>query len=183
MKEHSHLSIPSTNAQQDDPTPEHDSIELIESEMEGLRQRMKRLELRLGKLTGNSAPTPLPNASAETQSYSSSKQSGVILTPATPNQSTNKTARRQRPKKQIRSNAKQTTRPHRKKRSSKVKRNFLFGYGLLIGVGVVSVFVLMIINIFSDNMYIPMSTSREEIVIDETPDLEELRMSIQEADE
>jgi len=182
MKEHSHLSVTGGNAQQDELIPEQDSIELIESEMDILRQRMKRLETRMQRLTGKSTTTPLASTVAETRpSDSANPQSSIILTPTTANQNTSSPTRRRHSKKPVRTDAKRPIRTHRKRRSSKVKKNFLLGYGLLIGVGVVSVFVLMVLNLFNADIYIP--SGEPEIEIDETPDLEELRMSIQDAEE
>ena len=186
MKEHSHLSLTGADAQQNELAPEQDSIELIESEMDILRQRMRRLESRMAAIAGNSTQSPAGNtiSGAVASSDDASVQSSIILPPEPAKQNSSSTVHhRPRKRKSTRSDAKRPTRHHRKGRSNKVKKNLLLGYGLFIGVGVVSVFVLMVLNLFNADIYIPSGSPPTEIELDETPDLEELRMSIQEAGE
>lgn len=185
MKEQANLSDPTNSGLQHDSVPDNDSVELIESEMDALRQRMKRLEKRLQHLTGNSVPVPLSATSHTRNPAPGDTQSNIILTPASSSQQTNTSSHRRPLKKPSGQKSRRTSRKPRKTRSSKVKRNLLLGYGLLIGVGVVSVFVLMVMNLFNADIYLPSTAppATVEMEIDAAPDLEELRMSIQDAEE
>ena len=56
----------------------------------------------------------------------------------------------------------------------------------MIGGGLISVFAYMMMNLFNAQQYIPAGSSSSaplEITIDDAPDLEELRRSIQEGEE
>lgn len=185
MTEQSNLTAPGNASPMHESDMTNDSIELIESEMDALRSRMKRLEIRLEKLTGTPGPVPLSAARNARKSQSTETQNNIILTPASSHQKENTLPQRRPPKRASSTKVRRTSRKPRKTRSSKVKRNLLLGYGLLIGVGVVSVFVLMILNLFNAEIFLPKSSSTPtvEIELDATPDLEELRMSVEEAAE
>lgn len=185
MSEQTNLSAPGNASLQHESATTNDSIELIESEMDALRSRMKRLEIRLERLTGTAGSVSLRATSNSLESQSTEPQSNIILTPASSHQKESNSSQRQPLKRASGTKARRTSRKPRKTRSSKVKRNLLLGYGLLIGVGVVSVFVLMILNLFNAEIFLPKSSSTPtvEIELDATPDLEELRMSVEEAAE
>ncbi len=180
MSEQSNLSAPGNASLQHESATTNDSIELIESEMEALRLRMKRLEIRLERLAGTSSSVPLGVASNSRESQSTETRNNIIPTPESSHQKESSSPQRRPLKRASGTKVRRTSRKPRKTRSSKFKRNLLLGYGLLIGVGVVSVFVLMILNLFNAEIFLPRASSSPpvEIELNETPNLEELRKSI-----
>jgi hypothetical protein len=186
-----HLHLPQADDSRDGETAlEPDNIALILVEMESLRTRMKLLESRFEKISGvkptdDSKPAPL--ISVDAQSTASSDTEPVdTATPIlpTPQEKSHRASRRRALKKN--SNSSGAPRRRRKSRTNKAKKSLLFVYGLVIGGGLISVFAYMMMNLFNAQQYIPAGSSSSaplEITIDDAPDLEELRRSIQEGEE
>ena len=182
-----------------------EQVALLESEMEALRRRMKLLEGRAGEPIEN-----LPREAVSTVPESIRKRYENPHAPESPPAQTARTAattqdahsrspqtshtrHRRRSSTQGQSSSeehpKRTGRSRRRSRGSKIKRQLLFGYGLLIGTALLVVLVLMIFNlfgtepVFSGGAITGTSDPAEvNIEIDDKPDLDELRQAIENAE-
>ena len=184
-----------------------EQLELLESEMESLRRRMKLLESRAGTPTQNSlksgaaaAPSAILNKYENPNLPKASPPSaapGTSAAPSPPSSSSSHHKRRRRTnelKQTTGDHPKRTGRSRRRSRASKIKRQLLFFYGLLIGTALLVVLVLMIFNLFGTEPILGGNSSTSftderndsaevNIEIDDKPDLEELRRAIESADE
>ena len=196
-------SAPSPNSPRDDEHTEltllQGQVHMLEAEMESLRRRMKMLEARSGEPT---ASEPVAESSAPNKPELSNRAAPVnqastpnLASPGNAAQSPAKKRRRRSSslKSGTSNHPKRSSPPRKRSRSSRVQRQLLFGYSLVIGAALLAVLVLMIMNLFGSNQNLPggresnpaADTSGSDeinIEIETRPDLQELRDALESAE-
>ena len=169
--------------------------------MESLRRRMKLLESQTGSGEQDSPNAGAAAAANNTPSGHRSTSASTSAQNVSSNATTNPHASLHKKKRRRSGSAnhsgdthtQRSSKPRKRSRGSKFKRQLLFVYGVLIGAVLLTVLVLMIFNLFGSNPILPgggatdgstnASDSAEvDIEIDTKPDLEELRRAIENAE-
>lgn len=177
-----------TNVAQDSAS-EQAKADLLEAELESIRRRMKFLEKRLDDLEGRPQNVePLSVAAVAEKNTAPAPPTNV--TPSVPSRKRSHRRYSRSSESSTNSASSSTTKSRRRSTKSKVTKSFFHIYAMLIGTLLLAILIAMVVNLFRPITYVPLgkgssesSAATPDLIIDDRPNLNELRQSFQDSEE